>query len=33
MLPQFPVMSRDSFLIKPGYETMVAITAIHTTAR
>ena len=30
---QFPIMSRDSFLIKPGYETLIAITATHTTAR
>jgi hypothetical protein len=29
---QFPIVSRDSFLIQPGHETYVAITATHTTA-
>lgn len=29
---QFPIISRDSFLIRPGHETYVAITATHTTA-
>ena len=29
---QFPIISRDSFLIRPGHETYVAITATHTSA-
>lgn len=30
---QFPIMSRDSFLIRPGHETYIAITATHTSAQ
>jgi hypothetical protein len=30
---QFPIISRDSFLLKPGHETYIAITATHTTAK
>ena len=30
---QFPIISRDSFLIRPGHETYVAITATHTSAQ
>jgi hypothetical protein len=30
---QFPIISRDSFLIRPGHETYIAITATHTSAQ